>query len=280
MWYQSAGAGGGTSVRVVERSPACDRCKRAKGTNGSPVFNNPKNTRCDIQVWGGWRRSVGTMPTRPFSQPRAAVARPWRRCVVVEGKFDEALFSRAPPPPMHTEMPPPDESTPDPNRVTSSGSTRRTACAGWWRISVTGRGIPPENLDVIFEPFQQSQPADQHRGTGLGLSISRQLARLMGVTSQPRASWGSDPGSPCGSLSPQLSRSRARRVKTPPDLIRKLIQSRAGVETPPDLVRKSISVRGAGAVNGAGRAWDASGPPPSAVQAAALDSGLLNVSCS
>jgi len=48
------------------------------------------------------------------------------------------------------------------------------------RVEDTGRGIPPERLLSVFEPFSQTQPADQHRGTGLGLSISRQLARLMG----------------------------------------------------------------------------------------------------
>jgi len=45
----------------------------------------------------------------------------------------------------------------------------------------TGRGIPPEKLDAIFEPFVQ---VDQHltregQGTGLGLAISRELARAM-----------------------------------------------------------------------------------------------------
>jgi signal transduction histidine kinase len=48
------------------------------------------------------------------------------------------------------------------------------------RVEDTGRGIPADRLDSIFEPFQQSDAADQHRGMGLGLSISRNLARLMG----------------------------------------------------------------------------------------------------
>ena len=87
-------------------------------------------------------------------------------------------------------------------RITVSGGTGESvtgtalAGAGPWiyaRVEDTGRGIPPENLDVIFEPFQQSQPADQHRGTGLGLSISRQLARLMGgdLTAQSEVGVGS-----------------------------------------------------------------------------------------
>ena len=78
--------------------------------------------------------------------------------------------------------------TPPRGRITISGGTgERVARAslsgpGPWmyaRVEDTGRG-PPENLEAVFEPFQQSDVADQQRGTGLGLSISRQLARLMG----------------------------------------------------------------------------------------------------
>ena len=52
------------------------------------------------------------------------------------------------------------------------------------RINVhdTGRGIAPELLDTIFEPFVQGDRSLTRRaeGTGLGLAISRQLARAMG----------------------------------------------------------------------------------------------------
>jgi PAS domain S-box-containing protein len=57
------------------------------------------------------------------------------------------------------------------------------------RIEDTGRGIPGDRLSAMFEPYQQSDAADQHRGSGLGLSISRQFARAMGgdltATSEP-----------------------------------------------------------------------------------------------
>ena len=50
-------------------------------------------------------------------------------------------------------------------------------------VSDTGRGIPQEKIEAIFDPFVQ---VDRHltdaplQGTGLGLAISRDLARRMG----------------------------------------------------------------------------------------------------
>jgi PAS domain S-box-containing protein len=74
-------------------------------------------------------------------------------------------------------------------RVTISGGTGETVVGailegpGPWvyvRVEDSGRGIPANDLETIFEPFQQSTVADQRRGTGLGLAISRQFARQMG----------------------------------------------------------------------------------------------------
>jgi signal transduction histidine kinase len=44
----------------------------------------------------------------------------------------------------------------------------------------TGRGIPPDAVDGIFEAFQQAQTGDRVRGTGLGLTIAKRLAETMG----------------------------------------------------------------------------------------------------
>jgi signal transduction histidine kinase len=55
----------------------------------------------------------------------------------------------------------------------------------------TGVGIAPGDLERIWEPFWQAQPANTREvgGTGLGLSISRRLVHLLGgeiaVTSEP-----------------------------------------------------------------------------------------------
>jgi signal transduction histidine kinase len=48
-------------------------------------------------------------------------------------------------------------------------------------VADTGRGIPPEKLEVIFEPFVQlaTSLTDRQGGIGLGLAISRDLARGM-----------------------------------------------------------------------------------------------------
>jgi PAS domain S-box-containing protein len=49
------------------------------------------------------------------------------------------------------------------------------------RVRDTGRGVPPDKLQVIFEPFVQVERGTTRGtdGTGLGLAISRDLARAM-----------------------------------------------------------------------------------------------------
>lgn len=59
------------------------------------------------------------------------------------------------------------------------------------RVSDTGKGMTPDQLNRLFQAYEQADLSTTrlHGGTGLGLSISRQLARLLGgdltVQSQP-----------------------------------------------------------------------------------------------
>ncbi len=50
-----------------------------------------------------------------------------------------------------------------------------------FEVEDTGLGIAPEELETIFDPFQQGKK-HQHQagGTGLGLTISQQMAQMMG----------------------------------------------------------------------------------------------------
>lgn len=60
------------------------------------------------------------------------------------------------------------------------------------RISDTGPGIKPSDLENLFEPFRQvdSGLARKHEGTGLGLAICRRLADLMGGRIDVESEWG------------------------------------------------------------------------------------------
>jgi PAS domain S-box-containing protein len=60
--------------------------------------------------------------------------------------------------------------------------TQSTARDAQILVQDTGRGIPPDKLVAVFEPFVQAgrSAEEQTQGIGLGLSISRELARAMG----------------------------------------------------------------------------------------------------
>jgi signal transduction histidine kinase len=51
-----------------------------------------------------------------------------------------------------------------------------------FRVTDTGIGMTPKQLEVIFEPFTQADPgiSRQYGGSGLGLTISQHFCRMMG----------------------------------------------------------------------------------------------------
>lgn len=54
-------------------------------------------------------------------------------------------------------------------------------CTVYFEVEDTGKGINPEEIDKIFDPFVQTASGVQTQGgTGLGLAISRQFVQLMG----------------------------------------------------------------------------------------------------
>jgi len=60
-----------------------------------------------------------------------------------------------------------------------------------FEIEDTGIGIAPEELDKIFEPFEQvGHDSSKVEGTGLGLSITPKILKLMGSQLQVKSSLG------------------------------------------------------------------------------------------
>jgi signal transduction histidine kinase/CheY-like chemotaxis protein len=61
-----------------------------------------------------------------------------------------------------------------------------------FEVEDTGVGIPPDELERIFAPFQQVRQHELHvEGTGLGLAICRKLVQLMGGTLEVSSTPGS-----------------------------------------------------------------------------------------
>jgi PAS domain S-box-containing protein len=64
------------------------------------------------------------------------------------------------------------------SRVVLSARARNSVAVV--EVSDNGPGIPPDKLDVIFEPFVRLGSDAEVTGSGLGLAISREMARAMG----------------------------------------------------------------------------------------------------
>jgi len=73
-----------------------------------------------------------------------------------------------------------------------------------YRFSVTdtGVGITGQDIEALFQPFEQGKAGLQQGGTGLGLAIARRQIELMGGRLEVDSVPGED-GTQCG-LRPQL----------------------------------------------------------------------------
>lgn len=53
-------------------------------------------------------------------------------------------------------------------------------------VADTGPGLPPDRLETIFEPFQQTEAGQRYGGAGLGLAVCRQIIERMDGTIHAR----------------------------------------------------------------------------------------------
>lgn len=81
-------------------------------------------------------------------------------------------------------------------KFTDSGSVTFTISYAFadkirFQVRDTGIGIPQDQLQAIFQPFEQAGDSRrQHEGTGLGLAISQRIVELMGSTIQVQSEIG------------------------------------------------------------------------------------------
>ena len=79
-------------------------------------------------------------------------------------------------------------------KFTDEGGVRLTLEAADSTVAIqvrdTGPGIAPDDLERIFEEFEQAEGSAGRGGTGLGLAISRRLAELLGGSLQVESEVG------------------------------------------------------------------------------------------
>ena len=67
-----------------------------------------------------------------------------------------------------------------------------TDCLLQFEVEDSGIGVPPEDVERLFQSFEQADnsPTRKHGGTGLGLAIAKRIAEMMGGTAGVRSVLG------------------------------------------------------------------------------------------
>ena len=67
-------------------------------------------------------------------------------------------------------------------RLSATPANEPVRATLFFEVEDSGAGIPPQDLDRIFEPFEQLRKPGEPAGTGLGLTITRRFVEMIGGT--------------------------------------------------------------------------------------------------
>jgi two-component system sensor histidine kinase KdpD len=118
------------------------------------------------------------------------------------------------------------------------------------RVVDRGPGIPPDERDRIFVPFQRLGDTDNTSGVGLGLALSRGLTEVMDGTLEPEETPGGGLtmiiSLPAATGQPTAAPGRRERDQAADGAARPVMRDGPGVATAHGRARRDVAGEGTG----------------------------------